>query len=475
MKKYLLTILASITLLVATPCKATDYLTLFFNDGPATRVRLVPSDSIECLRYSRYPATGDASIDTIPSDGFISLDILKTDGSFRSFSLDSIQQYSFGINVPTLRIDTEEFVEEITSKKEYLKASFSIEGDDRYDEVKNVSVNIRGRGNSTWTYPKKPYRLKFDKKISLFGLKKAKSFALIANHIDNTQMRNAVAFRVAELLGLPFTNHSIPVNVVLNGIYKGSYQLTEKIGITGGSVDIDETTGILWEIDTAYDEDFKFESPVYNVKVMVKDPDFYELEEDDESLTADNRFAIWKADFVRMEKAISEGRWSEEIDLDSMVDYILVYLFTGNREISYPKSTYMYKRKIGEKYYMGPVWDFDWGFNFINTPEKFLIESFYPGMGFFFDIIKTQEFKQAFDKRWDYFKSEVLPQVMAYIDYYAAMIKVSALQNGELWPLSRNPYTTEQFDSAVEGMKKWIDRRVKFIDTDPNHGIHRTP
>lgn len=476
MKRFLISTIfaaASLSCAVASDTSPYDFLTVFLKDGRATRVSLIPTDSVECVRYSRLP--GDCSEDgeSVPDDGFITLDVLKQGGGYSSFPLDSVIQYAFGTNVPTLRIDTEEFVEEITSKKDYLKATFNADCMGRYDDVRDVAVNIRGRGNSTWSYPKKPYRLKFDKKISLFGLPKAKSYALIANHIDNTQMRNAVAFRVAQLLDMPFTNHSIPVNVVFNGLYKGSYQLTEKIGINGGSVDIDETEGILWEIDTAYDEDFKFESPVYKMKVMVKDPDFFELEEDDSTITAENRFEIWKSDFVRMEKSVVEGNWFEEIDLDSMVDYILVYLFTGNREISWPKSTYLYKERIGEKYKMGPVWDFDWGFNFINPPDRFLLESFYVGMNFFFDVVKTPQFKKAFESRWDYFKANIYPQVMAYIDYYAAMVRVSALQNGELWPLSRNIYTTECFDASVEEMKEWIRKRMDYIDNDPNHGISR--
>lgn len=472
-KKFTFALASSLIAFGGLNMAASDFLTIFRQDGRAKRVSLIPTDSLESVRYSRYHAAGSEEGDSVPQETFVTLDVLRVGGGCQSFELDSILEYAFTTNVPTLRIDTDEFVEEITSKKDYLKATFNADCYGRYDDIEGVAVNIRGRGNSTWSYPKKPYRLKFDKKISLFGLPKAKSYALIANHIDNTQMRNAVAFRVAQLLDMPFTNHSIPVNIIFNGIYKGSYQLTEKIGITGGSVDIDETSGILWEIDTSYDEDFKFETPVYKLKVQVKDPDFFELEEDDTTISASDRFEIWKADFVRMEKAVEEGRWYDEFDVDAMVDYILVYLFTGNREISWPKSTYLFKEKIGEKYTMGPVWDFDWGFNFINPPDRFLLESFYAGMNFFFDIVKTPEFKKAFKTRWNFFKQEIYPQVMAYIDYYAAMIRVSALQNGELWPLDRNVYTTETFDSSVLEMKDWIVKRVEAIDSDPNMCLHR--
>ena len=49
--------------------------------------------------------------------------------------------------------------------------------------------------------------------------------------------------------------------------------LTEAIGIRSNSVDIDEDNSILFEIDKNYDEEWKFMSPLYNLPVMVKDPD----------------------------------------------------------------------------------------------------------------------------------------------------------------------------------------------------------
>jgi hypothetical protein len=79
-------------------------------------------------------------------------------------------------------------------------------------------TEVKGRGNSTWGYPKKPYRLKLNKKAEICGLGKAKNYVLLANHLDPTLMLNSVAFKIGRLLELPFTNHAIPVDVVLNSI-----------------------------------------------------------------------------------------------------------------------------------------------------------------------------------------------------------------------------------------------------------------
>lgn len=60
---------------------------------------------------------------------------------------------------------------------------------------------------------------------------------------------------------------------------------------------------------------------------------------------------------------------SDCLDMESFVNYMLVYNICGNREILWPKSLYMYKRSIDDVYHFGPVWDFDWAFSYDNGTE----------------------------------------------------------------------------------------------------------
>lgn len=64
--------------------------------------------------------------------------------------------------------------------------------------ISKVEVIVHG-------IPKKPYRLKLDKKTSILGLPEAKNRVLLANFQDYTLMTNAVAMKIGQLLGLPFT------------------------------------------------------------------------------------------------------------------------------------------------------------------------------------------------------------------------------------------------------------------------------
>ena len=97
---------------------------------------------------------------------------------------------------------------------------------------------IKGRGNSTWYYPKKPYNIKFAKKTAVLGMPKAKKWTLLANYIDTSLLHNAFAWEYAQALGLPFTGTYRPVDLYINGGYLGSYVLCESVEIAENRVDL---------------------------------------------------------------------------------------------------------------------------------------------------------------------------------------------------------------------------------------------
>ena len=115
----------------------------------------------------------------------------------------------------------------ITSKIDYQKAEYLL-----YDSKKNFSVlkdstEIKGRGNSTWEYPKKPFRLKLYNSKTIGGLPASKHWALLANFEDKSGSRTKLASDLGLYIGIGYTPRSIPVELVLNGEHLGSYQLIE--------------------------------------------------------------------------------------------------------------------------------------------------------------------------------------------------------------------------------------------------------
>ena len=96
---------------------------------------------------------------------------------------------------------------------------------------------IRGRGNSTWTVSKKPYKIKLDKKADLFGMGKNKHWVLIANYYDNSLVRNRLTYYLGRKLGMEYTPECVPVDVIMNHEYLGSYLLCEQIRLDENRVD----------------------------------------------------------------------------------------------------------------------------------------------------------------------------------------------------------------------------------------------
>mgnify|MGYP002616543782 FL=1 len=363
--------------------------------------------------------------------------------------------------IPELTITTTDpSIAEIPSKDYYLEGTLAVNGRGGYEDYTG-KTEVKGRGNSTWGYPKKPYRLKLNKKAEICGLGKAKNYVLLANHLDPTLMLNSVAFKIGRLLELPFTNHAIPVDVVLNGIYEGSYLLTEQIEVKENRVDLDENNSVMWELDSYWDDEPKFKSTAFNLPVMVKDPD----------LTTE-QFEYWKKDFnaftTQFAKEPLEGNsYVDMIDIESVAKFLITFNLVHNMEINHPKSVFLHKEGNG-KYVMGPIWDFDWAYDYEGTSNHFgryntpLFSSSMNGVGtaFFQRFLQDSRVKAIYKRTWQDFKNNKLDALLQYVDDYAVMLKPSVERNSELWE------NTRSFDTKVKELKTWLRNRADYIDSE---------
>lgn len=411
--------------------------------------------------------------------------------------------FRFGPNVARLNIEILDDPDlfDVESKTEYLDAVLYFEGRGHQDDYE-VDVRVRGRGNSTWSYSKKPYRLKFSEKQRLLLPKKAKNYVLLANYIDGSMMRNFSAFKFGEIIDMPWVNHAEPVDVYFNGNYKGSYMLTEKVGFNNGSVNIkaaDEPNSIMLEFDTngfSYnsftgqlrgpEDDIWFCTvpfhSMYNYifPVTVKDPDAPEDPVEQQAWVN-----MWKADIDELMDAVADNdvdRMYQLCDLESLVKYIMVFNFCCNQEIDHPKSVYLYKTK-GGKWTFGPCWDFDWAFGYRPTYENIFTTPDYEnpllGIGihndaldgaagyFFYTLCNTPQFKARFEELWQQFLDSGEEQFWADFDTYAEALRPSAGLQG----LSRSQYS--DFETNIETLRNWIKNRIAFISSDSNHGLWR--
>lgn len=370
----------------------------------------------------------------------------------------------------------------VNDKNNYIDATLSIDGHGVCDDVQSTELSVKGRGNSSWSFPKKPMRMKFKSKISICGLKKAKSFVLLADFLDNSLMRNATALWLAKRIGLPYANGFMPCLVYVNDRLAGYYLITEKIGISGASVDIDEETGVLMELSTEYDEKYKFRTRSMDLPTMIKDPDFDELYESDPMITPTERLAAWEDDFNKAVDASNTASAFDYFDLDTFVKYMLVYDFAQNDEVGWPKSVYCYKTALGTeaKYHFGPVWDFDVAFNLpsiVNGQyEERASDNSLWGNSLFFRLSTRPEFVEAFKNCFDEFEKEIFPELLEWFDEYSNMLEPLAKIDGALWSESYDykwVYRVPSFDhkAKVARMRQWMIDRVAFIRQTVDRGV----
>ena len=392
-------------------------------------------------------------------------------------------------DVPRIDINIEgnQFVR---SKNYYLNAHIDIDGNTVYPSMSD-NVQIKGRGNSSWSnyeWDKNPYRLKFEEKVKPFGMTKGKSWVLLANKQEGSMMTNAIGMKIAALAGTAAYNHIIPVELYLNGIYWGSYNFTEKVGFHNNSIDLeDELNAALLELDTYYDETYRFHSAAYYLPVNIKTPNF---DEDETNLSLD----IIKNDFNAFVNALKEGEditaW---VDVDYLARYLMVNELICNYEINHPKSTFLYKENYtdGSKYIFGPVWDFDWAFGYEHD-RKYAIagtqSDFYTSLGmeareFIQDLRYVSEaVDKAYYKVWTHFMQDHLQEALDYCDSYYEYAKPSLIHNNDNW------WTSDKTDYAemATRMKGWLKARAEYIyatltpydiddEDDTPSGIETTP
>ena len=323
------------------------------------------------------------------------------------------------------------------------------------------TTSIRGRGNATWNYPKKPFNLKLDKKSEILGMPKHKRWVMLANWMDRTLMRNKVAFRISESTGLVWTPRNVYVEVILNGEHVGNYLLCEHVKVDENRVNIQELEeddvdgGYLMELEAYYDEEFKFKSKIRDLPYMFSDPD--EVNEE--------QFAFMQNYINEMEASLydderfAQREYLNYLDIDSHIDWWLVQELTRNWEPNHPRSTFMYKDK-GGKLYTGPVWDFDWN-TFIPSTGYTNRNAMYYGR-----LFQDKAFDKRVKERWEMFKSN-FDEIPAYIDSIAAYIAPSEKLNHTMWPIGQDVNHDEalSFEEAVKLMKDTYIKKVQWFDT----------
>ncbi len=329
--------------------------------------------------------------------------------------------------------------------------------------VSYSNLQIEGRGNTTWSYDKRSYQIKFKDKTDLLGMGKARKWVLISNYIDPTSMRSDIAFTIAEMVGEEYSNRGEFVNLYFDGEYEGLYYLLHKIEIDKNSVDIKSDEGVIFELDNIHSEDEIIHESYFGDYLVLKD--LVSVDNDNKNEIID----LFLKDYKEFEKALEKKDYvkvDKIIDIDSFAKYYLINDFANNPD-AYSSSFYLYRNDDG-KICAGPVWDFDFAFGnkewVWRTDDEFLSpvgsdKNISSRMIRY--LINMPGFKE---KVKDLFNQKMINNrniLMNKIEERVKRVKDDILINNEKWEI-------EGFEIYYEELLDWVEKRYNYLEKEYN-------
>ena len=382
-------------------------------------------------------------------------------------------------DVPTIYIDTDATIDADNWGKaaiELFDENNMIGGNKTWDNTA-VSVKYVGDGSDVKT----SYRLKFEKKYALLGSKSGsyKQWVLESNDDDPSMLRNGLTEELGDQLGFSFTPGCQYADLVVNGTYVGTYQITDRVKVESGRVLVsDKNTDWLLEIASNGEvgaNDLYVAGDETNPNIVIKNPDKDEI-------TADEQAAL--------QTAVGTYFTSFWTDIENKVDqtsfinwYVASEILGGYKQLS---DIYVYKDNADGKLHFGPLWSNDkaYGNNAKHPVDMTDLNTAGSYNGMLFNhadykvmrnkigaLWQEQWFKDAVIAKWNTIYGEsktkdLLALLTAKIDDLANEIAQTQADNyastangGAGWILEG------EYSAAVQAIKDYLNQRFVYLDT----------
>ena len=391
---------------------------------------------------------------------------------FDSSVLDAEAELERQQNIPVVYIDTRGV--EIRDKENYVDGTITIKDPEKlYSDVEEFSapMGIRGRGNSTWSFPKKPWKVKLKEKAALLDMPADKEWCLLANYSDRTLLRNITAMHLSEICGFPWTPRMRSVEVYLNNKYQGVYNLCEHKKVSKDRVDIDVDAGDVYlEIEEQQDEATCWWTGM-GVPMMFSDPEEPSPEQLSKIKTMFNDFE----NALRNKDYSQETGYPKYIDADSFIDYYIVQELTKNIDGNLRKSSFI-TIENGGKMVMYHLWDFDLtlgnaGYFDASTGsgyENFWIMNhrWYPY------LFRDPAFVDRLQERWAELYPE-LSKVPEFIALQALYLDKAKDRNFQKWSIHESVDwvmfpSLGSYERELEYLKEFYTRRLGWLNVELN-------
>lgn len=383
------------------------------------------------------------------------------------------------VNLPVLRITTENLAP-VVSKETYINAQMTLDSNVAGTAPLASGLQIRGRGNSTWGMPKKPYRIKLTTRQALLGMPSSRDWVLLANYSDKSLLRNALALELGSRMGMPWVPRSAFVEVYLNDRYDGVYLLAENIKVATDRVNIEQlgatdadpaiiTGGYLLEVDFRQDGHTMF-SGVDNLPIVFQDPEAPTAPQEAylQDFIDDFETVLHSADFANPVTG-----YAAYIDTDSFIRWFIVNEVFRNVDANMWSSCWMYKPR-GGRLYMGPLWDFDLAAGNANYNQAFETSGWHVhDAPWFGRLFQDPAFAARARVIWNQARTDHLPAMLQSMTTRSAALQQSQLNNFQRWPILEtyvwpNYSIPGSYAGEVDYMRTWLTARVAWMDRQFN-------
>ncbi len=381
--------------------------------------------------------------------------------------------------LPVMKITLNETtLDEIRSNSKEIKYegnSIEFTVDERTEYFSDVQ--IKGRGNSTWGGNKRPFQIKFDKKVDLLGLGARKKYVLLANAVDNSFVRNAMMVKMSGMIGEQYRILGEPIQLYIDNDYQGLYYLTTKAEIGKNAVDLRDRLGVLMELDSLHQGPDDCKITGFGECLIVKDAVFEGDEEVLKEATDD-----FLASFNKLEVAAKRGNFkklSEVADVHSFAEYFLISEYAVNPD-AFVSSFNLYKDGKDDKIHAGPLWDYDYAFGNRNwiwasnedyfSPTETMVRKKEVTTGdrdnnemtkLFYYLMDIPEFRAEVERIYQDKISGRKTELLMTVLSEAAKVREAAEKDSERWGKDKKIFYRE-----VKYLLDWLNKRYDYFEEE---------
>ncbi len=422
--------------------------------------------------------------------------------AYNEFCMDGICQTVIPVNtnLPVVYITTEN-QQGINSTDNYVEGRVTVEGgqsvtsDSLIFGLDTLAMKIRGRGNSTWLHPKKPYQMKLDSKEEFLGMPDDKKWIFLAEYSDKSMLRNTLAFEMGYSSVLDWTPDGEFAEVYINGLYNGTYNITQKVEEKSNRVDIGND-GFLLEVDQLErldDDDHYFTTPDFPV-IAIKEPNINDMIIDDGQVSADSTIAVI-TNFVNEFEAVlhsdnfadTTNGYHKYIDVESFIDWFLINEITKNVDAKNFSSIYFNviidDNGVG-KLKMGPLWDYDLSLGNNDYSDCEFYEGWWVrNHPWIYRLLEDSEFSNLVTARFEEHFYPRKDSVLNKIDSYSNALTASAVENDARWQPYIGSYVWPNpsqgdvasgntgelgYEDAIDHVANWYAQRMDWLNENFN-------